>query len=113
MADYAQSPYAGIDYYLRVTERMGPQAADSFLRLYVTPGADHMGIGAPSSVDMVEILGDWVERGDAPDDLVQATHELKPPFAVIAARPMCRYPEFPRYRGGDTSKAASFTCSLR
>ena len=113
MADYAQSPYAGIDYYLRVTERMGQAAADGFLRLYVTPGADHMGMGAPSSVDMVEVLSDWVERGKAPGELVQATHELKPPFAVTAARPMCRYPAFPRYRGGDTSKAESFACALR
>jgi feruloyl esterase len=113
MADYAQSPYAGIDYYIRVTERMGQKTADGFLRLYVTPGADHMGIGAPSSVDMVEILSDWVERGKAPQDLVQATHELKPPFAVTAARPMCRYPAFPRYRAGDASKAESFECTPR
>ena len=113
MADYAQSPYAGIDYYLRVTERMGQDKADGFLRLYVTPGADHMGMGAPSSVDMVEVLSDWVERGKAPGELVQATYELKPPFAVAAARPMCRYPAFPRYRGGDASKAESFACALR
>jgi hypothetical protein len=37
MADYAQSPYAGIDYYKAVVARMEP--ADGFLRLYVTPGA--------------------------------------------------------------------------
>jgi feruloyl esterase len=117
MADYAQSPYAGIDYYLRVTERAaqryGQGNVDGFLRLYVTPGADHMGMGAPSSVDMVEILSDWVERGKAPGDLVQASYELKPPFAVIASRPMCRYPAFPRYRGGDASKAESFECARR
>jgi feruloyl esterase len=113
MADYAQSPYAGIDYYLSVTERMGQARADGFLRLYVTPGADHMGMGAPSSVDMVEVISDWVERGKAPGDLVQATHELKPPFAVISARPMCRYPAFPRYRGGDAGKAESFECARR
>jgi len=113
MADYAQSPYAGVEYYKSVLERMGQDAADGFLRLYVTPGADHMGIGSPSAVDMVEVLSDWVEKGKAPGDLVQATHELKPPFAVTAARPMCRYPAFPRYRGGDTSKAESFECARR
>jgi len=113
MADYAQSPYAGIEYYKSVVARMGQPAADIFLRLYVTPGADHMGIGAPSSVDMVEILSDWVERGSAPGDLVQARHELKLPFAVTAARPMCRYPAFPRYRGGDATRAESFECARR
>ena len=113
MADYAQSPYAGIEYYKAVVARMGQGNADGFLRLYVTPGADHMGIGVPSSVDMLGILSDWVERGSAPGDLAQATHDLKPPFAVLRARPMCRYPAFPRYRGGDTAKAESFECARR
>jgi Tannase and feruloyl esterase len=113
MADYAQSPYAGIDYYLRVTERMGQGKADTFLRLYVTPGADHMGMGAPSAVDMVEILSNWVERGKAPGDLMQATHDLKPPFPVLRSRPMCRYPAFPRFRSGDASRAESFECAQR
>jgi feruloyl esterase len=113
MADYAQSPYAGIEYYKSVLARMGQPAADGFLRLYVTPGADHMGIGAPSSVDMVGILSDWVERGKAPGDLVQAAHELRPPFPVLMSRPMCRYPSFPRYRGGDAAKAESFECARR
>jgi feruloyl esterase len=113
MADYAQSPYAGIEYYKSVLERMGQSAAEDFLRLYVTPGADHMGIGAPSAVDMVEVLSDWVERGKAPGELVQATHELKLPFPIVATRPMCRYPAFPRYLGGDVAKAESFDCAQR
>jgi hypothetical protein len=33
----------GIDYYKAVVARMGQSPADGFLRLYVTPGADHMG----------------------------------------------------------------------
>jgi feruloyl esterase len=111
MADYAQSPYAGIEYYRAVAARMGQGAADGFLRLYVTPGADHMGMGAPSSVDMMEVLADWVERGKAPGDLVQVTQRLAPPFEITLARPMCRYPAYPRYRGsGDPASAASFEC---
>jgi feruloyl esterase len=110
MADYAQSPYAGIEYYKSVLERMGPAQAEEFLRLYVTPGADHVGVGAPSSVDMIRVLIAWVERGEPPGDLVQATHEARPPHAITATRPMCRYPAFPRYRGGDVSRAESFEC---
>ena len=49
MADYAQSPYAGIDYYRAVVARFGQAAADEFMRLYVTPGADHVGTGARSA----------------------------------------------------------------
>jgi hypothetical protein len=111
MADYAQSPYAGVDYYKSVVAAMGQAAADQFLRLYVTPGADHVGMGAPASVDMLEVLTDWVEQGKAPGDLVQTRPETKPPFAVNAARPMCRYPAYPHYRGsGDPALAESFEC---
>lgn len=112
MADYAQSPYAGIDYYNSVVARMGQASADMFMRLYVTPGADHMGVGAPSSVDMLEVLTGWVEKGSAPGDLVQMRQETKPPFSVLAARPMCRYPAYPHYRGGDAAKAESFMCKV-
>jgi feruloyl esterase len=111
MADYAQSPYAGIEYYKTVVARMGQAAADSFLRLYVTPGADHMGMGAPASVDMLEVLTGWVEKGLAPGALVQVRQQLTPPFAITASRPMCRYPAYPHYRGsGDLAMAESFEC---
>jgi feruloyl esterase len=111
MADYAQSPYAGIEYYKSVVARMGRAAADDFLRLYTTPGADHMGQGAPTGIDMLDVLVDWVESGKAPGDLVQVKLEGKPPFAVVMARPMCRYPAYPHYRGsGDAAVAESFEC---
>jgi feruloyl esterase len=110
MADYAQSPYAGIDYYRSVVARMSQGAVDGFLRLYVTPGADHMGLGAPSNVDMLEVLVDWVEKGRAPGELVQAAQEPAPPFKVTSSRPMCRYPKYPHYRGGDARAAESFDC---
>jgi feruloyl esterase len=110
MADYAQSPYAGIEYFASVVAKMGRQATENFLRLYVTPGADHMGVGAPSGVDMLEVLADWVERGKAPGELVQVAQEPEPPFAITAARPMCRYPDYPHYRGGDRQRAESYAC---
>jgi hypothetical protein len=111
-ADYAQSPYAGVQYYRSVVARMGRSTADGFLRLYVTPGADHMGTGAPSNVDMLDVLSDWVENGTAPGDLVQVAQQLAPPFPVIASRPMCRYPTYPRYRGrGDPNDAKNFRCT--
>jgi feruloyl esterase len=110
MADYAQSPYAGIEYYGSVVAKMGRRAAETFLRLYVTPGADHMGVGAPTGVDMLEVLVDWVEHGKAPGELVQVAQEPAPPFAVTAARPMCRYPDYPHYIAGDRQRAESYAC---
>jgi hypothetical protein len=38
MADYAQSPYAGIEHCKSVVERLGQASVTDFMRLYVTPG---------------------------------------------------------------------------
>ncbi len=82
------------------------------MRLYVTPGADHVGTGAPTMVDMLDVLVAWVERGQAPGDLVQVSLQSEPPHAQTAGRPMCRYPAFPRYLGsGDATTPASFACA--
>ena len=110
MADYAQSPYAGIEYYKSVQAKMGTAKTDSFARLYVLPGVDHMGAGAAGAVDLFAVLTDWVEKGKAPGELAAEVQEIKPAFKVISARPLCRYPTYPRYRGGDATKAESFHC---
>jgi hypothetical protein len=85
------------------------------MRLYVTPGADHVGTGAPTMVDMLDVIVAWVERGQAPGDLVQVSLQDAPPHALAISRPMCRYPTYPRYRGSgaanDATTAASFECA--
>ena len=110
MADYAQSPYAGIRYVDNVVERMGPGQVNDFLRLYTAPGVDHVGAGAPGNVDMLAALADWVERGKAPAGLQLVAQETKVPFAVTRARPLCEWPQWPHYRGGDVNRAESFEC---
>jgi feruloyl esterase len=121
MADYAQSPFAGIDYYRAVVARMGQATADRFVRLYLSPGSNHSGSGVrgtdgspiPQYVDLLGALDAWVEQGQAPGDhLVQTSQAAKPPFAVMSSRPMCRHPNYPRYDGsGDPLVATSYTCT--
>ena len=111
MADYAQSPYAGIGYYQAVVSRLGRPAVDRFLKLYTAPGVDHVGSGAPANVDMLAALTDWVERSKEPAALQVVDQELKPPFAVTRARPLCEWPRWPRYKSGDVAHAASFECT--
>ena len=119
MADYAQSPFAGIGYFHSVVAKMGQSAVEQFMRLYVTPGVAHGGAGLsgttgepiPQFVDLLGALDRWVERGDSPGELVQISVEANPPFKVIASRPMCEFPKYPRYRGaGDPKVAGSFIC---
>jgi feruloyl esterase len=119
MSDFAQSPFAGIEYYKSVVAKLGQGAVDQFIRFYVTPGASHAGTGVmsldgstlPRGIDLLDMIDAWVDRGTVPDMLVQVAQDLKPPFTVTASRPMCRYPAWPRYAGsGSPKEAASFAC---
>lgn len=110
LSDYAQSPYAGIRYVESVQRVMGPRAA-GVVRLYTAPGVDHVATGAPALVDMLPALRAWVEEGRAPDRLVLAEQQGRPPFQVLRTRPLCEWPSWPRYRGtASPDDAASFEC---
>jgi feruloyl esterase len=111
LSDYAQSPYAGIQYVESVKRRLGEGRAAEFVRLYTAPGVDHVGTGAPALTDPLGALSAWVEKGRAPAGLTLAEQDARPPFAVTRTRPLCEWPAWPRYRGqGDAAAAASFEC---
>jgi feruloyl esterase len=111
MADYAQSPYAGIGYYESVVKHMGTARTDGFLRLYTAPSLDHVGSGGPANVDMLAALTRWVEKGEAPQGLTLLDQTVALPSQVLRSRPLCQWPNVPRYQGGDPHAAASFKCS--
>lgn len=111
LADYAQSPYAGIEYFQAVQQKLGADTVRRFARLYTAPGVDHVGSGAPGNADLFPALVAWVEQGREPAGLTLVEQENKAPFAVTRARPLCEWPTWPRYRGGDPNAAASFECS--
>jgi feruloyl esterase len=111
LADYAQSPYAGIGYHASVVQKLGRTAVDGFFKLYAAPGVDHVGFGAPANVDMLAALQGWVEQGRAPAGLQLVEQAVQAPaFTVQRARPLCEWPTWPRYKGGDAHAAASFEC---
>ena len=111
MGDYAQSPYAGIQYHQSVVQRMGKDRVASFFKLYAAPNVDHVGTGGPANADFLPALAAWVEQGRAPQGLTLLEQSAKPPFETLRARPLCEWPQVPRYRGGDAKLAASFSCS--
>jgi feruloyl esterase len=112
MADYAQSPYAGIRYFENVERKLGKAETTEFARLYTAPGVDHVGSGAPANVDMLSVLVDWVEKGQAPGDLEVVEQKVEAPaFAVLRALPLCRWPAWPHYGGGDSKSSSSFQCA--
>ncbi len=111
MADYAQSPLAGLEYTERVRQTLGEARSQQFLRVYAAPGVDHVGSGAPALFDPLGVLTQWVEKGQAPGALAVIDQGLDASLPVLRERPLCEWPRWPAYRGGDASKAASFACT--
>ncbi len=101
------------DYYRSVVATIGQAETDRVLRLYVGAGGGH-NVTGPSQVDTLALLEDWVLRGKAPPDSVEAVEMGPADLRVRRSMPACRYPAYARYNGsGDTDKAASFTCTAR
>jgi len=108
--DAALSYRTTTEYFDDVVAHAGGRAnADQFLRFYLAPGVNHCS-GGPGAdgTDLLAALDDWVSNGKAPGTLRAAS--VAGGVEVIS-RPLCVYPEYPRYNGsGDVSKATSFTC---
>jgi feruloyl esterase len=120
--DGVVSPFDSIKYYEDVRTRQGSQAEmDSFYRLFLIPGMGHCAGGAGSIAgvvrmedlpvgaavdpgrDILSALDRWVEDGAAPNLTGSNT-------AGTVTRPLCPYPGKLIYKGGDDTKATSFTC---
>ena len=112
LADYAITANATIEYYEQVVSTAGGiEKANEFIRFYTSPGVDHFNTGVgPGYTNFMTAIQDWVERGIAPNNLV--SYKLDPVSQeVVLSRPLCLYPDYPRYKGlGDTAAADSFDC---
>jgi feruloyl esterase len=99
----------------RLLSVVGPASGDN-VRLYMLPGANHCGIGGPgaNAVDLLTPMVEWVERGAAPDTLVASRYSAGAVGGnagqVVLTRPVCAYPKWPKYMGGNANDASSFTC---
>lgn len=100
--------YSSIQYYERLLQRFGQEAADEFVRFYTVPGMGHVTGVFNARIASLEALEAWVERGEAPGELLATdAHQA----TAGRTRPVCRYPGWPRYNGqGDLNLAASYAC---
>lgn len=118
LADELIVPQGTINYYNRVAAQMGGMASvQSFFRLYLVPGQGHgtpNGTSNPNAVipavapgQMYALLTDWVEKGNAPDQIpLQVTNS-----GATRSMPICVYPKKITYVSGDPATAASYSCS--
>ena len=137
-ADPLIAPQESIDHFLRVVAAHGSGSAalkqtQQFYRLFMVPGMYHCAFGpgpnafgnlfsgqvyaAPPPVhdathDAFVALQHWVENGAAPERLVATKYaDDVPDLGVMMTRPICAYPQVPKYKGsGDTNSAANFVC---
>ena len=103
--DPGPSPLSTIDYFEAVQKKV--PASKEAVRLFLAPGVLHCGGGAgPDRFDTLTAMENWVEKGTAPATML-ATKANSP-----VSRPLCPYPQLPRYKGaGDTNNAASYVCA--
>ena len=86
---------------------MGP--ADDFYKLYLVAGGfkGSQGVGA-TNIPWLDTLVDWVEKGQAPDELIGKRIE---DGRTVRTRRVCAHPRIAAYKGtADRSSADSFIC---
>jgi feruloyl esterase len=113
-------PYVNsVNYFESMVSTLGKDAVNDSVRLYLVPGMSHCSGGdGAHAIDWLAAMEDWAEQGKAPAAL-PGTHPApaQPPAtgAPVAGneftRPVCPYPEIPRYKGsGNINAADSFEC---
>lgn len=105
VSDFWFSPFATWDYYERAAKDNGKAFTDAS-RFYMVPGMLHCGGGNSfDNFDLLTPLMDWVEKGSAPEAVPAKRRGPNP-----ETRPLCPYPAYAKYKGGDAKLAANFAC---
>jgi len=107
-------PLTSIDYFESVADFPGESLlqTEDFYRLFMVPGMNHCSGGPGANVfDMLTPLVQWVEQDIAPESVL-ATHYVNnnQSQGVQFTRPLCPYPQYASYIGGNPNLAASFVC---
>jgi Tannase and feruloyl esterase len=100
--------YSSIQYYERLQGRYEQDTLEDFVRFYTIPGMGHVTGVFNARISTLDALEAWVEHGQAPAELVASDAN---DATAGRTRPVCRYPQWPRYNGsGNANEARNFTC---
>jgi pimeloyl-ACP methyl ester carboxylesterase len=103
--------YSSIQYWERLQQRFDEDSLSDFVKFYTIPGMGHVTGVFNARISTLDALEAWVERGEAPSALVAIDENQA---TAGRTRPVCHYPEWPRYNGrGDINDAESFSCVNR
>ena len=100
---------AVVDYYNRVSSTLGAAETRRAVRLYMVPGMIECNGGpGTDTFDMLAVMRRWIERGQAPAEVVASRVEHG---KVVRTRPLCPYPQVATFKGsGSTDEAKNFVC---
>ena len=100
---------AVLDYYNNVEATIGRENTRRSVRLYMVPGMIECNGGpGTDTFDMLGVMRRWVERGQAPNEVIASRVEHG---KVVRTRPLCPYPQVATYKGkGSTDEASNFVC---
>jgi feruloyl esterase len=104
-----------IRWYEKLNANLNGHAAD-LARLFALPGVTHCGSGVGlDRFDALSALTDWVEKGIAPQRIKTgvnpANKEIPADWSRERSRPLCPWPQYAKYKGGDVEKESSFECA--
>jgi hypothetical protein len=111
-ADPLINANGSVDYYERVTKKMGGiKRTQDFARLFMAPGVGHCAGGSgPQPQRAFDAVVNWVEKGIAPDKL-QASRTVQ---GRSETKPLCPYPAVAKWDGkGSATDAASYSCAAQ
>jgi tannase/feruloyl esterase len=122
----ADAPQNSVDFFRLLQSRMGRNAVDAFMQLYIVPGMGHCGSGeAPNDFgqwvrpnadpehSMLKALEHWVENGVRPASVIaiQWKKDGDTASGVLRARPLCPYPQTAQWTGaGDKNDSKNYGC---
>jgi hypothetical protein len=108
--DNSMSAYGTLKYYEDVLNQ-DPTARDD-VRLFLRPGVTHCYAGpGPDGTNYLAAIDEWVESGEAPEQLDAPFRALLPGQPEGGSRIICAHPKVVTYDGaGDPRDASSFSC---
>ena len=120
LADTLIPPQGTLNYYARLTDRMGGDGVvRNFYRLFLVPGMAHgfsngttnpaANPPLPSINQLYTALTAWVELGNSPERI-----DISAPASggtPASSRPICMHPTKATLTGGDPRAASSYVCS--
>ena len=109
--DSALTYKATTAFYQGVTNAVGGQsAANEFVRYYIAPGVDHCAGGpGADNTDLLSALDAWVTGNTAPGTLT--AKKVSATGATQFSRPLCPFPQYPKYVGPANDAAAATQAS--